>query len=143
VSVDGNPCSHTERLAEDHLCGLPTDSRETDQCLEISRNLTPMIEREETGRPPEIPGFASVQPRGSNHGLEFLLGGLGQLGRPRPAREDLGRNLVHPEIGALGREHGRDQQLPWCPIVEFAYGLGIGDSQSLGHELGPHPTHPN
>ena len=142
VGVDGDPGGHPEGLAEHHLGGLPTDSRQLDQRLQIRWDLPPMLEGDPTRRISEVLCLGSMQPGGSNHGLEVLLGSPGQFGRTRPAREDRRCHPIHPLIGALGRKHGGDEQFPRRPIIEFAFGLGIRSRQFLDDEFGPHALSP-
>ena len=60
MSVDCNPRSQTEGLAEHHLCGLPTDPREADQLIQITGNYFSKFGGDSTSCFPKAPTSSSA-----------------------------------------------------------------------------------
>ena len=131
VRVDRDALAPPERVAADDGGGLAAHARQAHQLLRAARHLAAVaLEHGQRGRAAQGARLLVVEA-----GLEDRLGdlalvGVGERLRVGIALEQPGGDHVDALVGALRREDGGHEQLPWRPEVERAARLRILGAQA-------------
>ncbi len=91
-----------------------------------------MTLEQQARHPHDVPGLSPEQPDGVDERLDVTFGvGRGQSFGGRVRREQTRSRLVHPDVGGLGRQNRRHQQLEGIGVIELTLRLGVLDRQTL------------
>lgn len=131
VRVDHYPFSLTKAHAEDHIGGFARRTGNGDEFGQRLGNLAAKLLRNFLGCALNGFGLVTEEAGGLDQLLELCGRGFGHVDRSREAAEQLRRNHVHADIGALRGKDRRDQQFPWRAVVQRADGIGVGLVKSL------------
>jgi cation:H+ antiporter len=93
--------------------------------LEVGRHATGVLLDEDLREAADGPRLGGREPAGADQTEDPGYGQLRHLRRRRGAREEPGRHLVHPLVGALGREHDGDEQREGILVGEGNAGIGM------------------
>lgn len=128
---------HPERISQDDIGRLASDSRQRDQILQAIRHLPTEAISDRLADAQEGRGLLTEEARGRDERLEVtavsrrIVGGGSVSGK-----QDRGHR-VDPLVGALGAEHGGNEQLQRSAEVEFASRIRIGLPQDRDDAPGP------
>lgn len=107
------------------------DARELDQLVHRVGDFAAVSFDQDPAALANVFRFVVVEARTVNVGLEFLLRGVRVIGRGPVFFEEVLRHDVHPDVGALGREDHRDEELQGRKMVQGAARVGIEDLQTF------------
>src|SRR5918995_3998257 len=125
VGVHDDALVHTEGVAQDHVRRLATDAGEGDELGHGAGDL-PAVPLEQVARHPlQGAGLVAVEARGADVFLQPGDIGAGVVGGGTVPLEELFGDHVHPHIGGLGGEHGRDQELQRVLPDKLSRGVGV------------------
>lgn len=110
VRVD-RQAGEPERDAAHDVGRLATDAGEALEILERLRDLAAKPLAENGGEPDQVLGLRAKEASCIDELLELFSRGGRECCRRREASEERGRHLVHTHVGALGGQHGRDDEL--------------------------------
>src|SRR5690606_27579268 len=125
VRVDDDAFRLAERVAQDDVRGLAADAREADQRVHLRRDLAPVLVDQRVRHRDQVPRLAPEEAGRVDELFDLLLLRAGQVLWCRVPREEGGRDLVDPLVGALRREDRGDEELERVLVVERALGVRI------------------
>ena len=135
MGVDDDPLGPTEAHSEDDVGGFPPHAWQRHQLGQPDRHLAAMPLDEGLAAAQKVLRLRPEESGAADHPFDLFLAGRGKGGGGRPAAEQFRGDQIHPPVGALGRENGRQKELQWRAEVERATGGGIEFSQPPGHGL--------
>lgn len=138
MGVDGD-ARNAEGITQHHVGRLATDPRKRDEILEPRRNLTTEPVGQRLADADEGRGLLPEEARRRNQRLELTSIGGGVVDGGAVAGEQGWGHRVDALIGALGAEHGGDEQLQRSAEVELASRVGIRLAQGLDDSPGSSP----
>ena len=119
VGIDGET-GKTEGNGPHDVRRLATNSRQRDEIFSTTRH-DPVIDRDQpVGEPEEVICLRSVEARREDQPLERRSVSTSERFGRRIRREQRRSGGVHPDVGALCRQHGRDEELEGRVEIEFA-----------------------
>lgn len=130
---------HTERIAEDHVGGLAAHSGQLHQVLDPAGHLPAEVVPQGLRQTEQGPRLGPEEPGRPDQLLQILGSGRGHVLGGRVGREEGRGRLVHPQVGGLGGQHRRDEQLEGIAEVELRMGVRI-DLGQLAVDA-PRPAH--
>ena len=125
VGVDDDTLSAAKPDTEDDVGGLPADARQLHKLRQRHGDLAAMPLDEPLTAAEEVLRLRPEESGAADHLLDVLLSRGSQASGGRPAPEQLRGHEVHPAIGALGREDGRQKELEWRAEIERTAGGGV------------------
>lgn len=129
VGIDGD-AGHSEGVPQHDVGCLATHPRQGDEFVEGVRHFAIMAIAQGLSHPDDIAGLGPEEAGRLDDLLEFLPIRRREIRRGPIAVEQRRCHLVHPDIGALGAQNRRHQQLQRGLEVEFAAGIGILDGEN-------------
>jgi hypothetical protein len=112
---------------------------DTGECLEqreVRRHAPLVLVQQALREPREGAGLLGRQPAAPDQALDLGDGEARQRLRRRRGGEERRRHLVDPRVGALGREHHRDEQREGVRVAQRHHGLGVQAVEELRDALG-------
>ena len=131
VSVDDDAFSLFETDAEDDVGGFAGCAGDGDEFGEGLRDLAAEVSDDFAGGAVNGFGLVAKEAGGPYKGFKLWLGCFGHGRGGGEALEELRRDHVDADIGALGGEDGGHQQLPGGGVDEGALDGGVGFVESL------------
>lgn len=131
VGVDNNAVVDVEAVAEDDVGGLAGDAAEGEELLHGARNLAAEAIADRGHGFVDGAGLVAEEADRFDVGLDLLGRSGGVRGGRGESGEERGRDLVHADIGRLGREDRGDEKLVRIRKGELAVRVGV-----LGAERG-------
>jgi len=101
VGIDRDAGRDAEGLTEHHLGGLPADTWECHECLEVGRNLAAVLRHELSSSPLNRTSLVAEETGRPDHVLELAEIRYSNGRRYRPTAKQLRRDLIHPLVRAL------------------------------------------
>ena len=126
-----------EGIAHDQVGNLAADTGQGHEFRGALGHKAPMLVQEGLGRPLEGLGLGTEEAAASDQGLQVFQVGPGHGLRIRIGQKEVGSNLVHPLVGALGSQNGTDQKLPGGLVIQGALGFRIAGQEPVNDEPGP------
>jgi hypothetical protein len=108
-----------EGVSQDHIGGFSPDAGQGRELLHRCGNLAVESVRDRLAARHEVFGLAFEKPGRSDHCLDLGKARTRVVSGPAIATKEVRRHLINALIRALGGEDRRDQQFPWCAMVEF------------------------
>ena len=133
VGVDHDAGIDSERIPENHVCGLASDSWQFRQGFDRRWHFASMRGLYRSTGGLDVLGLVLVESNSANRVRERLRICVGVVGRGLEALEQFLGDLVHLLVGALGGEDCGDQKLQWIREDKFAVGVGVGCFEQLGN----------
>ncbi len=119
VGIDDDALGLVPEHAEDDVRRLAADARKLHELLDRLRHLAAVALDEGTGKPHDRFGLHPEEAERRHVRLDVDRVDRGQGPGVREAREELGRRLVHADVGRLRAEDDRHDELEGRPEIEL------------------------
>lgn len=133
VGIDHHSGASTHRRAENAIGRFPPDARQLDQPFHFIGHLALMFGRENAATLADILRFVPIKPGALDHFFQIVKRSFGEILGRGIFFEQRGGHLIDADVGALGREDRRDEQLQRGIIRQAASGVGIAFFQAAQH----------